>query len=114
VDTAFALLAATQALSRGNHLQPLAVHMGINSGLALVGVNRLEGQHYTRWTFTALGPMTNLAARLADLAEPGQILAGPETVRRLGQGYMVQHHGLAHFKNLAEPVAVYGLLGLTE
>ena len=113
VDTAFTLLAATQALNRASQAQPLDVHMGINSGLALLGLNRLEGRDGTRWTFTARGPMTNLAARLADLATPGQILAGPETVRRLGNCYRIQNLGAEQLKNLAEPVAVYCLLGHT-
>ena len=114
VNTAFALLCATQALNRANHGQTLAVHMGINSGLALLGLHRLEGRYGTRWTFTARGPMTNLAARLADLAAPGQILAGSETVRRLGSRYVIHNLGSEQLKNLVEPVAVYCLLGVTE
>src|SRR5712691_11566195 len=43
VDTALALLAATEALNQDNGAQPLAIHMGLNSGLALVGSTRFEG-----------------------------------------------------------------------
>src|SRR5204863_7091678 len=74
VDTALALLAATEALNQDNGAQPLAIHMGLNSGLALVGSSRFEGLRGARWTFTASGPVTNLAARLAGTAEAGQIL----------------------------------------
>ena len=42
VETSFALLAATEVLNHSNHEQPLAVHMGLNSGLALVGLTRLR------------------------------------------------------------------------
>src|SRR5207245_6938578 len=83
VDTALALLAATEALNQDNGAQPLALHMGLNSGLALVGSTRFEGLRGARWTFTASGPVTNLAARLAGTAEAGQLLVGPETARRL-------------------------------
>ena len=108
---ALAILAATEALNAENHEQPLAVHMGLNSGVALVGLTRLQGQCGTRWTFTARGPMTNLAARLADAAKPGQILVGPETVRRLNKRYLFQMIGYERFKNIAEPIDIYCLLG---
>src|SRR3989442_12588783 len=93
VQTALALLAATEALNRSNSAPPLAIHMGLNSGLALVGSTRFEGAQGTRWTFTASGPVTNLAARLAATAKAGQLLIGPETVRRLGQRYHVEGLG---------------------
>ena len=108
---ALAILAATEALNRDHHAQPLTVHQGLNSGVVLVGLTRLTGQYGTRWTFTARGPMTNLAARLADEAKPGQILVGPETVRRLDQRYRFQRLGCERFKNMAAPIEVYCLLG---
>jgi DNA-binding response OmpR family regulator len=111
VDAALALLAATDALNRGSCSQPLAIHMGINSGLALVGSTRFEGLHGTRWTFTASGPVTNLAARLAGIAEAGHILVGPETARRLGGRYRLQRLGRERLKNIAEAVDVHHLLG---
>ena len=111
VDTALALLAATEALNRNNNAQPLAIHMGLNSGLALVGSTRFEGQRGTRWTFTASGPVTNLAARLASTAEAGQLLVGPETARRLGERYRLAQLGRERLKNLAEAVDIYRVLG---
>ena len=87
VETALALLGATAALNRTNSMLPLAIHIGLNSGLALVGSTRFEGMQGTRWTFTASGPVTNLAVRLATTAQAGQLLVGPETVRRLGNRY---------------------------
>ena len=109
-DTALALLAATEALNRQNAEHPLAVHMGINSGTALVGSTRFEGLRGTRWTFTASGPVTNLAARLAGAAAPGQILVGPETVRRLGDRFTLERLGREGLKNIAEPIEVCRIL----
>jgi len=109
-ETALALLAATQALNRENSEHPLSVHMGINSGAALVGSTRFEGARGTRWTFTASGPVTNLAARLAAAAGPGQVLAGPETVRRLGDRYRLERLGSQHLKNILENVEVHRVL----
>jgi DNA-binding response OmpR family regulator len=106
VDTALALLAATDMLNAENRVQPLAVHMGINSGTALVGSTRFEGKRGTRWTFTASGPVTNLTARLAGIAEAGQILVGPETVRRLEERYRLTRLGREHLKNIAEAVDI--------
>ena len=111
VETALALLGATAALNRTNSMPPLAIHMGLNSGLALVGSTRFEGVQGTRWTFTASGPVTNLAARLAATAQAGQLLVGPETVRRLGNRYQVERLGCEHLKNLAQAVDIYRVLG---
>ena len=111
VDTALALLAATEALNIENREQPLDVHMGLNSGTALVGSTRFEGAHGTRWTFTASGTVTNLAARLAGIADAGQILLGPETARRLGGHYHLAQLGREHLKNLSEAVEIHSLLG---
>jgi class 3 adenylate cyclase len=111
VDTALALLDATEALNRDNSGQPLTIHMGLNSGLALVGSTRFEGRRGTRWTFTASGPVTNLAARLASTAEAGQLLVGPETTQRLGERYRLARLGRERLKNLAEAVDIYRVLG---
>jgi class 3 adenylate cyclase len=100
-----------EALNQANGTPTLSIHMGLNSGLALVGSTRFEGAQGTRWTFTASGPVTNLAARLAATAKAGQLLVGPETVRRLGQRYHVERLGSEHLKNLAEAVDIYHVLG---
>jgi DNA-binding response OmpR family regulator len=110
-DTALALLAATNALNRENREHPLSIHMGVNSGLALVGSTRFEGSRGTRWTFTASGPVTNLAARLAAAAGADQILAGPETVRRLGDRYRLERLSRERLKNITEAIDIYRLLG---
>jgi adenylate cyclase len=111
VETALALLDASAALNDATSTPPLTIHLGLNSGLALVGSTRFEGVRGTRWTFTASGPVTNLAARLAAAAEAGQLLVGPETVRRLGNAYEVRRLGHAYLKNLDEPVEIWRVLG---
>jgi DNA-binding response OmpR family regulator len=111
MDTALALLTAAETLNQENSEHPLAIHMGLNSGTALVGATRFEGLRGTRWTFTASGPVTNLAARLAGVAQAGQIIVGPETVRRLGDRYRLTSLGREHLKNIAEMVEIYQVLG---
>ena len=111
VDAALAVQASTAELNREDSAHPLSIHIGINSGRALVGTTRLEGTRGTRWTFTASGPVTNLAARLMKAAEPGQVLVGPETAEQLGQAYRVQALGLLQMKNIADPVEGHAVLG---
>jgi len=107
--TALVLLAATAALNRDNSTSPLAIHLGLNSGLALVGSTRLEGLQGPRWTFTASGSVTNLAARLGAAAAPGTILVGPETAQRIDAGFVLEPLGPQALKNL-EAVEVYRLV----
>jgi class 3 adenylate cyclase len=114
VDTGLALLAAAEGVDRERAQGPLSIHIGINSGVALVGSTRFEGLRGTRWTFTASGHVTNLAARLAAAAGPGQVLAGPETVRRAGDRYRLERLGRERLKNLAEAVELYQVVGRTQ
>ncbi|NOT54000.1 MAG: response regulator [Deltaproteobacteria bacterium] len=111
VDTALALVKTTTVLNQAGGTVPLAIHIGINSGIALVGSTRFEGLHGTRWTFTASGRVTNLAARLAETAKAHQILVGPETVRRLGNGYQVEALGRQHLKNFTDAIDLHRILG---
>lgn len=92
------------------HVNPIKVNMGINSGTALVGMTRFRGSAGTRMTYTASGPVTNLAARLADYATGGDILVGEET-RRLIEGlWPMYDYGVATLKGLEKPMRIYSLL----
>jgi DNA-binding response OmpR family regulator len=111
VETALTVQADTETLNRQSAEPPLAIHIGVNSGPALVGSTRFEGLRGTRWTFTASGNVTNLAARLAAAAEAGQIIAGPETVRRLGDRYQLERLNVERLKNIAESIQLHRILG---
>jgi class 3 adenylate cyclase len=78
--------------------------------MAAVGMNRFTGVSGTRMTFTATGPVTNLAARIASAAKSGDILVGPETARRVGEHIEMIDRGLMDFKNVSEPVHVFSLV----
>ena len=107
VETALALGTTTATLNTASSTPALTMHMGLNSGTALVGSTRFEGQRSTRCTFTASGPVTNLAARLAGMATAGQILLGPETARRVAPHYRLQRLGHTPLHNFAEAVDVW-------
>lgn len=93
-----------------SRINPIKVNMGINSGTALVGMTRFRGSAGTRMTYTASGPVTNLAARLADYATGGNILVGEET-RRLIEGlWPMYDYGVATLKGIGKPMRIYSLL----
>lgn len=92
--------------------EPVTVNMGINSGQAAVGSTKFEGAAGTRWTFTASGPVTNVAARIGAFATNGSIYVGEATARRLSDAFDRRRLGQQLFKNVSEPVPVYEILGL--
>lgn len=89
---------------------PVAINMGINSGIASVGMSKFQGSSGTRMTFTATGPVTNLAARIAAAAKDGDILLGPATADRVKSELKLYDRGLMEFKNVAEPVPVFSVV----
>jgi class 3 adenylate cyclase len=106
--TALAVRSKTGAANREalGHA-PIAVNMGIASGESHVGSTRLQGVAGERWTFTATGPVTNLAARLRDQAREGQILLSPETARRVEGRFQLRRVGPLVLKNIAAPVEAW-------
>ena len=93
---------------------PVHVNMGINSGVASVGMTRFHGASGTRMTYTASGSVTNLAARIAAAAINGDILVGPETARRIEGETPLHDRGLMRFKNVKEKVRVFSLIRSTH
>jgi class 3 adenylate cyclase len=87
--------------------EAISVHVGVNSGLAAVGATRIEGTAGTRWTYTASGPVTNVAARLAALGDGDAVMMGEETRRRLGLEWSAEDLGERALKNIEEPVRVF-------
>ncbi len=83
---------------------PIAVNIGISSGECDVGATRFSGPTGERWTFTASGSATNLAARLGDHARGGQILLAAETADRVRPHVGLRRVGPVRLKNLSVPV----------
>jgi len=90
--------------------QPVFLHMGVNSGPALVGATKLASSAGARWTFTASGPVTNLAARIAGQATGGEIIVGPTTAERIKGHFVLESLGERTLKNVAEPVRLYRVI----
>jgi class 3 adenylate cyclase len=89
---------------------PVFLHIGINSGPALVGATKLSSSAGARWTFTASGPVTNLAARIAGQAAEGEILVTTSTAERIKGYFVLESLGERSLKNVAEPVQVYRVI----
>lgn len=94
------------AEERDSFLFPIQVNMGICSGEVYLGSTKMKGTGGDRWTFTASGPVTIVAARLSDYAQGGQILIEEETVRRLRNELPLTPLGKIQLKNFKEPVEV--------
>ena len=92
------------------NFKPINVNMGINSGSALVGLTKFKGSLDTRMTYTASGPVTNLAARLADYAEGGDILIGEETRQLIEGAWAIFDRGEVRLKGIDNPMKLYSLI----
>ncbi|MGH7324181.1 MAG: adenylate/guanylate cyclase domain-containing protein [Candidatus Rokuibacteriota bacterium] len=105
---AFAIRQKVDGLNEeyGGVFPPVQLHMGINTGEALVGATKL-GQ---RWTFTATGPTTNLAARFAGSAQAGEIVVGPVTAERIRQHFVLESLGERTLKNVSQAIRVYRVI----
>jgi len=102
VDAAEALNAA-----RRHWHDPIVVNIGINAGPALVGTTRLRGRTGERRNYSAIGPVTNVAARLCALATRGQILVTGTVARMLKDAYPARRRGRHRLKNVSAPVEVF-------
>ena len=88
-------------------LFPIQVNIGIQSGEVYLGSTKMRGTEGERWTFTASGTVTIMAARLAQYARNGQILIGEETARRTEQVFSMRRLGKIPLKNIKDSGDVY-------
>ncbi len=112
VKCALGILHRTRELNETLHglPEPIAVHSGVNSGLATVGATKIEGANGTRWTYTASGQVTIVAARLAALARGDEILVGAGSRERLGNEFPFEALGERPLRNVEMPVKVFRLM----
>ena len=90
--------------------EPLAVRIGIATGLVVVG--DLGGEGKLR-EHTVVGDTPSLAARLQALAEPGQVVVAASTRRLLGDLFHLRDLGLHRVKGITEPVAAWAVDGVS-
>jgi class 3 adenylate cyclase len=90
--------------------EPLAVRIGIATGLVVVG--DLSAGSALR-EHALVGETPNLAARLQALAEPGTIVVAASTRRLLGDLFCLRDLGRHEVKGIAEPVAAWAVEGVS-
>jgi adenylate cyclase len=111
VETARAIHRRAAELNAGlaDRFEPLAMHIGVNTGPALLGATKIEGHAGTRWTYTASGLTTNMAARLAAVAEGGEIVISESTRARLDEALIADDLGMLALKNVDRPLRAFRL-----
>jgi class 3 adenylate cyclase len=87
---------------RHNASEPLAVRIGIATGLVLLSGGSLRES-------ALVGDTPNLAARLQTLPEPGTIVVAASTRRLLGHLFRLRDLGRHEVKGIAEPVAAWAV-----
>jgi class 3 adenylate cyclase len=90
--------------------EPLAVRIGIATGLVVVG--NLSGRRALR-EHAVVGDTPNIAARLQSLAEPGTIVIAGSTRRLLGNLFRLRDLGRQGVKGIAEPVSAWAVEGVS-
>jgi class 3 adenylate cyclase len=89
--------------------RPLDINMGINSGQALVGAAKFETYSGSRWTYTARGNLTNIAARVGAQASGGRIYLSKSTADRVKGQYSPKPKGRFKLKNVSEEIEIFEL-----
>jgi class 3 adenylate cyclase/predicted ATPase/ABC-type transport system involved in cytochrome c biogenesis ATPase subunit len=90
--------------------EPLAVRIGIATGVVVVGELSREGALREH---AVVGETPNLAARLQALAEPGTIVVAASTRRLLGDLFRLRDLGRHEVKGIAEPIAAWAVEGVS-
>jgi class 3 adenylate cyclase len=86
----------------------LALGIGIEAGYATLGRIGFEG----RFDYGALGPATNLAARLCSRASPGQTLIGQRVFAATEEAVETAPVGSLELKGFGRPQVAYEVRGL--
>jgi class 3 adenylate cyclase len=86
-------------------LADLRVRVGVNSGQVAIGVVGVAERHPV-----ALGDTMNVAARLQGTAEPGTIVIGGATARKLGGRFLLAPLGHLTVRGRERPVEAWRLL----
>jgi len=81
----------------------LALGIGIAQGYATLGAFGFEG----RWDYSAIGGVVNLASRLSDEAQSGQILICRRTRAALGDAGEAEAVGPLALKGFSQPVPAF-------
>jgi adenylate cyclase len=88
----------------------LGFGIGISHGYATLGTIGFEG----RYDYAAIGTVSNVASRLCDEAQPGQILISPRVLLAVEDSVTVEAAGELTLKGIRRPVEVFNVIGATR
>ncbi len=107
VQAAMAMRRALTEMNRVLETPKLQMRIAINSGVALTG----DIGSPRRREFTVLGDVVNTAARMEELAGPGDILVSGATRARLGDDIAVRLVGARVLRGRTAPIDLYAVDG---
>lgn len=84
------------------------LRIGISTGRVVVG---LIGSHTVKQELLALGPATNLAARLQGVAPVGGVLVDSTTYNRIRRDYVTRAQAPVELRGFEKPINNYRVLG---
>src|SRR6266480_6661329 len=90
--------------------EPLAVRIGIATGVVVIGDLSRQGALREH---AVVGEAPNLAARLQALADPGTVVVAASTRRLLGDLFPLRDLGLHKVKGIAEPISAWAVDGVS-
>src|SRR3954463_8626874 len=83
------------------------VGIGLAHGYATLGTIGFEG----RFDYAAIGTVSNVASRLCDEAQPGQILISPRVLLAIEKEVACEPAGEFELKGIRRPMAVHNVVG---
>ena len=88
----------------------LGLHFGINTGLVVAGDIGTRG----RQEYSVMGDSVNLASRLGDASERGEIFVGPDTYHLAASLFEFEKPEPVMVKGKIDPILVYRLLSVKD
>src|SRR3984893_11278459 len=85
----------------------LGFGIGISHGYATIGTIGFEG----RFDYSAIGTVSNVASRLCDEAQSGQILISPRVLVAVEDFVTIEPVGELTLKDISRPIVVHNVIG---
>jgi len=110
-----AVIAGLEIVSENNRLNDeysfpwgkVDLHLGINSGEALVGFTKMKSLARERYTYTASGLTTVLASRIGAFSTDTQLYVGADTFNYIEDYCDYEYVGEKKVKNIEESIPIY-------
>jgi adenylate cyclase len=87
--------------------EELGFGIGVSHGYATLGIIGFEG----RFDYSAIGIVSNVASRLCDEAQSGQILISPRVLIAVEDFVIVERVGELTLKGISRPIVVHNVIG---